>query len=85
MHGNRKHQKLHSKLIGYINLLKRVFNGVKPIHCYLKRNQITPLFSLRMAKYKKLKAEYRRIANQIVEESMIIANILCRSILSGAC
>ena len=50
MHGNRKHLKLPNKLIGYINLLKRVFNGVKPIHCYLKRNRITPLFSLKMAK-----------------------------------
>ena len=55
MHGNRKHQKLHSKLIGYINLPKHVFNGVKRILFYLKRNRITPLFSLKMAKVKKLK------------------------------
>ena len=48
--GNRKHLKLPSKLIGYINLLKHVFNGVKPIPCYLKRNQTTLLFSLKMAK-----------------------------------
>ena len=82
MHGNRKHQKLQSKLIGYINLPKHVFNGVKRILFYLKRNRITPLFSLKMAKVKEIKAEYRRIANQIVEESMIIAKYLCCTILS---
>ena len=82
MHGNQKPRKLHSKLIGYINLPKHVFNGVKRILFLFKEKPDYSFILAENGKVKEIKAEYRRIANQIVEESMIIANICAAQFLA---
>lgn len=81
MHGSQKRQKQHNKFTGYINLPKPAFNGTKPIPYSLKKNPIMPLCWQKTAKVQEIKAEYRRIANQIVEEAMIIANICAAQFL----
>ena len=81
MHGSQKRQKQHNKFTGYINLQSPHSMAQNPFLTSLKKNPIMPLMQ-KTAKVQEIKAEYRRIANQIVEEAMIIANICAAQIFT---
>ena len=82
MRGSQNRMKLNNKLIGCINLLKHVFNGVQKMPYYLKNRAIINFELAEDGEVKDIHVEYRRIANQIIEESMIIANICCARFLA---
>ena len=75
MHGSQKRQKQHNKFTGYINSTKARIQWHKTHSLLFKEKPDYAFVLAENGKVQEIKAEYRRIANQIVEEAMIIANI----------
>ena len=71
-----------AKLIGYINFTQARIQWRKTHSLLFKEKPDYSFILAENGKVKEIKAEYRRIANQIVEESMIIANICAAQFLA---